>query len=96
MQNKVWLSYTDHQSHSCHADKNPYRHDGRADNDSYRHDGRAYSLSQMNYRHPKTSTSIHPTIGDWNGFSTSVIDIQTLQGFNEGTARLSSSLLLLY
>ena len=46
MQNKVKLSYTDHQSHFCRADKNPYRHDGRADKDSYRHDGRAYSLSQ--------------------------------------------------
>ena len=38
------LSYTD-QSHSCRADKNPYRHDGRADKDTYRHDGLAYSLS---------------------------------------------------
>ena len=37
--------YTDRQSHSCHADKNPYRHDGRADKDTYRHDGLAYSLS---------------------------------------------------
>ena len=34
MQNKVKLSYTDHQSHSCRADKNPYRHDGRADKDT--------------------------------------------------------------
>ena len=33
-------------SHSCRADKNPYRHDGREDKDTYRHDGRAYSLSQ--------------------------------------------------
>ena len=46
MQNKVWLSYTEHQSHSCRADKNPYRHDGRADKDTYRQDGRAYSLSR--------------------------------------------------
>ena len=46
MQNKVSLNYTDRQSHSCRADKNPYRHDGRADKDSYRHAGRAYSLSQ--------------------------------------------------
>ena len=45
MQNKVSLSYTDRQSHSCNADKNPYRHDGRADKDTYRHDGRANSLS---------------------------------------------------
>ena len=45
MQNKVYLSYTDHQSHSCRADKNPYRHDGRADKDTYRYDCRAYSLS---------------------------------------------------
>ena len=35
----------DHQSHSCRADKSPYRHDGHADKDTYRHDGRAYSLS---------------------------------------------------
>ena len=26
---KQSLSYTDRQSHSCHADKNPYQHDGR-------------------------------------------------------------------
>ena len=39
------IKYTDHQSHSCRADKNPYRHDGRADKDTYQHDGRAYSLS---------------------------------------------------
>ena len=47
MQNKVKLSYTDHQSHSCCADKNPYRQDGRADKDTYQHDGRAYSLSRI-------------------------------------------------
>ena len=46
MQNKVWLSYTEHQSHSCRADKNPYWHDGRADKDTYRQDGRVYSLSR--------------------------------------------------
>ena len=39
MQNKVFK--LDHQSHSCRADKNPYRHDGRADKDTYRHDSRA-------------------------------------------------------
>ena len=43
------LSYADHQSHSCRADKNPYRHDGRADKDSYLHDGRVYSLSLLPY-----------------------------------------------
>ena len=43
---KQSLRYTDHRSHSCRADKNPYRHDGRADKDTYRHDGRTYSLSQ--------------------------------------------------
>ena len=47
MQKKVQLSYTDHQSHSCRADKNPYRHESRADEDTYRHDGRAYSLSHI-------------------------------------------------
>ena len=46
---KVQLSYTDHQSHSCRADKNPYRHDGSADKDTYRHDSRAYSLSLEKY-----------------------------------------------
>ena len=45
MQKKVQLSYTDHQSHSCRAGKNPYRHDSCADKDTYRHDGRVYSLS---------------------------------------------------
>ena len=40
----------DHQSHSCRADMNPYRHDGRVDKHTYRHDGRAYNLSQKNYK----------------------------------------------
>ena len=43
---KLITAYTDPQSYSCRADKNPYRNDGRADKDTYRHDGRAYSLSQ--------------------------------------------------
>ena len=42
----IFITCADHQSHSCRADKNPYRHDGRADKDTYRHDGRAYSLSR--------------------------------------------------
>ena len=51
MQNKVLLSYTDGQSHSCRVDKNPYRHGGRADKDTYGHDGSAYSLSRILYDH---------------------------------------------
>ena len=47
MQNKVKLSYTDHQSHSCCADKNPYRHDSCADKETYQHEGRAYILSRI-------------------------------------------------
>ena len=49
MQNIVKLSYTDHQSHSCGADKYPYRHDGRADKDTYRRDGHAYSPHEKDF-----------------------------------------------
>ena len=64
MQNKVQISYTDHQLHSCRADKNPYRHDGRADKDTYRHDGRAYSLNLIGQRYINiTRNAIGPKSG---------------------------------
>ena len=54
----IFITCADHQSHSCRADKNPYRHDGCADKDAYRHDGRAYSLSQILYSTPLYNFSL--------------------------------------